>query len=112
MIEINDAMDQLYKHIMNNSEEKIKDAAMKGIHRCTLYEFKKGEMFQGFQLIFLTRGPMYLNNNIGGFKYFEQNNIRSYIIQLQNSFPDYRIVFKTNKSGDTMVDVLIKNRNV
>ena len=92
-IELNNAMDLLHEHIMNtNYEEKIKDAVLHGNNRCTLYEFKNGQTFHNFPLIFLTRGPPFLNNSVGGFQYFEQNNFKIH----------------SNNSYDTVIDIILK----
>ena len=106
--DVNSCMIDLYNYIMNtNYEEKMKNAANEGYNKCTLFEFKKGEKFNNYPLIFLTRGPSTINNSVGGYKYFEQNKIYPYIHQLQKAFPEFRIVFNTNnKSYNTSIEIM------
>ena len=103
---VNQTMDKLYESIMNSGyEENMKKAAVEGYNKCTLFEFQKGAIYEGFPLIFLTRGPPRNKNNIGGFQYFENNGIVSYIVKLQKEFPEFKIGFHTNKSYETTVEI-------
>ena len=102
-MKIKNAMTSLFSEIQANFDEtKLSEIALNGYNKCELFSFEKGEMYQDFPLVFLTRGPQ--NYNGFGLKYFEDMNIIPYVKLLQQHFTPFNVYFGTNfKTGKTSV---------
>ena len=104
-MKIKNAMTSLFSEIQANFDEsKLSEIASNGYNKCELFSFEKGEMYQDFPLVFLTRGPQ--NYNGFGIKYFEDMNIIPYMKLLQQHFAPFNIYYGTNyKTGKTSVNI-------
>ena len=104
-MKIKNAMENLFNKIKAiDIESKMKKCASEGYDKCELYTFDKGEIFEDFPLIFLTRGPQ--NYNGFGLKYFEEMNIIPYTKLLQQHFAPFNVYYRTNhKFGNTTIYV-------
>lgn len=104
-MKIKNSMASLFSKIKSSVDEsKLTEAASNGYNKYEIFSFEKGETFEDFPLIFLTRGPQ--NYNGFGLKYFDDMNIIPYIKQLQQHFAPFNIYYTSNyKSGITTVNI-------
>ena len=102
-MKIKNAMTSLFEKIIENvSNDDLMQCANEGYDKCEIFSFQKGETFDDFPLIFLTRGP----NNYNGFglNYFEELNIIPYMKLLQQHFSPLKVYYNTNyKTGKISV---------
>jgi hypothetical protein len=108
-MKIKNCMENLFAHIIQNfSVDTIKSFAQNGYNKCELFSFEKGESYEDFPLIFLTRGPQ--NYNGFGLKYFEDFNIFPYIKLLQQYFAPFSVYYNTiYKTGSTKIMISWQN---
>ena len=102
-MKIKQAMADIFTKIISNDiENQMKTMAESGHNKCEIFSFEKGEMFNDFPLVFLTRGPQ--NYNGFGLKYFDDLNIIPFIKQLQQYYSPFSVYFTSNyKSGKTSI---------
>mgnify|MGYP006134854355 CR=1 FL=1 len=101
-MKIKTSMSELFAQISQSDfQNKMEVAASNGYNKCELFSFMRGEYFQEFPLIFLTRGPT--NFNGFGLNYFDEMNINPYIKQLQQFFSPFELFYSTNKTGKTSI---------
>lgn len=81
-------------HYKKSIETHMKYAAEKGLKKYVLFSFDNQAEFQGFPLLFLTKGPY----NYVGYtsQFFDTMNVDCYIKLLKKHFAPFIIYFYTN----------------
>ena len=104
-MKIKNAMTNLCSQIIENvKNEDLMESASNGYDKREIFTFQKGDTFNDFPLIFLTRGPQ--NYNGFGLKYFEDFDTIPYIKLLQQHYSPFKVYYNTNyKNGKTSVFV-------